>query len=365
MIRQGLCGIPEDPRAWFNLGIAMHQQRRIPAAIRAYRQALALPAAPLAAASNNLAQDLLLDGQFAEGWALYEERLKLPKYNNSFFEQAAGPAWQGWHDPRPCRRLVLVAEQGFGDTLQFCRLAFPLLQRGMTPVLFCQPALVPLLREASSLPVVTAEAGSDLFDGQTLWCPLLSLPHRLKLRSNSIPLAQGYLQTDPIRVAHWRHALGRQPGRRLIALHWQGNPKHEGSLYSRGRSMALEHWRPLAQLPGIELVAIQKGAGSEQQASHRDWPWVAGQSAVSASHDFRDTAAVLANCDLLISADSGVVHLAGALGHPAWVALRWVPEWRWGLQGSSSPWYESLRLIRQAHDGDWSSVVTQVCRGLS
>ncbi len=342
----------------------MHQQRRIPAAIRAYQQALALSSPPLAAASNNLAQDLLLEGKFAEGWSLYERRLEQPRYNHSFFENAGGPAWQGWRDPRPCRRLVLVAEQGFGDTLQFCRLAFMLKQRGIAPLLFCQPALVPLLQEGSALPVVTSEAGSHLFDGHTLWCPLLSLPHRLQLQYDSIPLAQGYLQADPERVAEWRHQLGRQPGRRLIALHWQGNPKHEGSLYSRGRSMTLEHWRPLAQMPGIELVSIQKGVGSEQLTRHPDWPWVAGQSAVSASHDFRDTAAVLANCDLLISADSGVVHLAGALGHPAWVALRWVPEWRWGLRGSTSPWYESLRLIRQSNDGDWNSVVTQVCRTL-
>lgn len=360
LIARGLQGLPDQPIPWFNLGIALHQQGRIQAAIRAYRQALALPHAPEQEAQNNLSQDLLLSGHFAEGWERYETRLKSPKYNHSYFEQLDGPAWQGWRDPRPCRRLVLVAEQGFGDTLQFCRLALELQERGIEPLLFCQPALVELLRESSRLPCISSEAPPDWFDGHTRWCPLLSLPHRLQLNAEGIPSAEGYLGAQPERVDAWSRQLQREPGHRLVALHWQGNPKHEGSLYSRGRSMTLEQWQPLASIPGIEWVSIQKGAGSEQLKDGSPWPWVKGQTAVSASMDFRDTAAVLAQCDLLISADSGVVHLAGAMGVPTWVALRWIPEWRWGLNGQHTPWYRSVRLFRQPRDGAWQPVVEQI-----
>ena len=365
LIGHGLRGIPQEPVAWFNLGIALHQQRRIEAAIRAYRQALALPGAPQAAIRNNLSQDLLLNGCFAEGWQLYEHRLQTARHDNRYFEQLDGPAWQGFEDPRPCRRLVLVAEQGFGDTLQFCRLALHLQQQGITTLLFCQPALVPLLQESTALGEVCSSAPATLFDSTTRWCPLLSLPQRLGLTSATIPLAQGYLQPEPQRVLHWQRILQRRPGSRLIALHWQGNPKHEGSLYSRGRSMDLRHWQPLANVAGVELVSIQKGAGSEQLDNPGALPLVTGQAEVSASLDFRDTAAVLANCDLLISADSGVVHLAGAMGLPTWVALRWIPEWRWLLTGENTAWYESVRLFRQPHEGDWASVVQAMCRALA
>jgi len=129
--------------------------------------------------------------------------------------------------------------------------------------------------------------------------------------------------------------------------------------------MELAHWLPLAQVPGVEFVSIQKGLGSKQLEQQHDLPLVAGQAQVSSSLDFRDTAAVLAHCDLLISADSGVVHLAGALGVPTWVALRWVPEWRWLLHGEVSPWYRSVRLFRQSSDGDWGSVVEAIRRALA
>ena len=130
--------------------------------------------------------------------------------------------------------------------------------------------------------------------------------------------------------------LKRRPGHRLIGLHWQGNPRHEGSLYSKGRSIPFTELCGLKKLE-VEFVSVQKGAGSEQLQLDAGLPFVAGQGDVSASMDFIDTAAVLANCDLLISADSGVVHLAGALGIPTWVALCYVPEWRWGLKGERTP----------------------------
>jgi hypothetical protein len=150
-------------------------------------------------------------------------------------------------------------------------------------------------------------------------------------------------------------------------LHWQGNPKHEGSLYSRGRSMPFEAWAELiARLPEqLEFVSLQKGAGSEQFRADLGLPFVRGQDVFSQSMDFLDTAAVVHQCDLVLSTDSGVVHLAGAMGIPTWVALRWIPEWRWGLSGQTTPWYTSLRLFRQTVDGDWGGVVRSMAEDLS
>ena len=128
--------------------------------------------------------------------------------------------------------------------------------------------------------------------------------------------------------------------------------------------MAFSDWLGLRSLGDVEFLSIQKGAGSEQLRLDAGLPFVAGQAAFSASMDFRDTAAALAHCDLLLTADSGVVHLAGALGLPAWVALRWIPEWRWGLEGCSTPWYGSLRLFRQPQDNDWASVVAAIASEL-
>jgi len=370
--RQIGLGLQLDPSlaaAYFNLGLALHQRGRIPAAVRAYRQALRLAAGPggdagvQAAAQRNLAQDLLLQGEFREGWAAYERRPTAPNLN--LITTEAGEPWRGIWDPRPLERLLLVAEQGLGDTLMFCRLGLTLQQQLGVPVsLLCQEPLQGLLQEGTGLSQV-----SDRLDATALgqagsrWCPLLSLPQRMNLRPNRMGPQPPYLRIDAERVALWRRQLQRRAGFRLIALHWQGNPRHEGSLYSRGRSLPFTALRPLGQLPGVEFVSVQKGAGSEQLAGNTALRLVRGQPLVSASMDFRDTAAVLANCDLLISADSGVVHLAGALGLRAWVGLCHVPEWRWGLVGERTPWYPSLRLYRQRAAGDWGGVIQAMVQG--
>jgi hypothetical protein len=362
-ISQGIQQIPDEGIAWFNLGLTLHQRRRIPAAIRAYRQALAAAQPPTAQATRNLAQDLLLSGQFREGWQLYETRFHQADGSDfSLYQQNYGPAWQGFHDPRPCETLVVVGEQGLGDTLQFCRLLSNLQEHGITTRFFCPDPLAPLLRAGTSLGEI------DLMLGQqgpaVRWCPLMSLPHRLDLQASTIGSAKGYLRPEPERVSEWGQRLQRQANKRLIALHWQGNPKFERKLYSQGRSMPFAAFLGLQDLDGVEFLSIQKGAGSEQLRTDAGLPFVDGQAAFDASFDFRDTAAALANCDLLLSADSSVVHLAGAMGVPVWIALSWVPEWRWGLEGTSTPWYTSARLFRQPHRGDWNAVVRAMAEAL-
>jgi len=364
LLAQGLRVIPEEPAAYYNLGIGLHQQRRLNAAIRAYRLALALPGCPIKEATNNLAQDLLLSGHWLEGWEYYEQRFQRRPAMHDFFKEHLGPRWPGPSAESAGQHLVLVAEQGLGDTLQFCRLALVLQELGHPITLFCQTALVPLLQEGSALGHVVDRLDPPDLVPCSRWVPLMSLTPLLLPDPQRIPYAGGYLDTDPQRVAAWGERLQRRPNRRLIALHWQGNPGHEGSLYSRGRSMAFSDWLALRNLEGVEFLSIQKGAGSEQLRMDAGLAFVDGQAAFSASMDFRDTAAALAHCDLLLTADSGVVHLAGALGLPAWVALRWIPEWRWGLEGCSSPWYGSLRLFRQPRDNDWASVVRAMASAL-
>ena len=359
-MRPGLLSLPECGVGWYNYGIAEHLCGRIEAAVRAYQVALRYPDAPQAALANNLSQALLLAGQFQVGWEWYERRPQATPHQH--LRRLLGPPWDPSRERRPTR-LLLAAEQGYGDTLMMGQLAVWLSKQGWELGLWCQPALVGLFKAASPLTWVSdAIPAPGQFDG---WLPLLSLPRLLQLRPETVPLASGYLQLSDALVQQWSERLRRRSDHLLIGLHWQGNPRSEVSFYTRERSLQLSALAPLASLPNVEVVSIQKGAGSEQ------WPGpfrdkaVAGQAAVSASRSFLDTAAVLANCDLLISADSAVVHLAGALGCPAWVLLKAIPEWRWGLSGSRSYWFNQLRLFRQPHPGAWQPLVSQVCATLA
>tara|TARA_B100000674_G_C37981326_1_gene982577 strand:- start:1068 stop:2270 length:1203 start_codon:yes stop_codon:yes gene_type:complete len=358
LLARGLQIEPNEAIAWFNLGIGLHQQRRIAAAVRAYRHCLALPHSNETeqAARNNLAQDLLLLGRWQEGWGHYSQRFSRKPGNHPLFERNFGLSHRG-----PLKRgqpLLVMSEQGLGDTLQFSRYILHLQEQGFDVTLLSQPALVPLLRDAVGLKQVVAQLESEEWEGrQPIWLPLLNVLPALEAHKLWAPFSNGYLQIETELIHEWSLLLNRDPNKRLIALHWQGNPSHEHSLYSRGRSLPFEKLLALGQLSNVEFVSIQKKTGSEQLETNRGLHFVAGQEKVSESMDFKDTAAVLANCDLLISSDSAVVHLAGAMGIPTWLALRWIPEWRWGLEGKHTTWYESVRLFRQPRDGDWHTVI--------
>ena len=361
LLSQGLQLEPKEAVGWFNLGICLHQQRRIQAAVRSYQQSLALPhnRETERSARNNLAQDLLLLGDWQQGWHHYAFRFQRKPGNHPVFTEAFGPSHQG--PLPPGRPLLLMSEQGFGDTIQFCRYALWLQQKGVDVTLMSQPALAPLMREAVGLSNTVESI--DIQEWQTrypVWMPLLDVLPSLQGQELWTPYSKGYLEIQSERVDDWRHKLKRTPGKQLVALHWQGNPGHEHSLYSRGRSLPFERLLELHQLGDVEFVSIQKGAGSEQLRLNQGLTFVKGQAQVSASMDFLDTGAILANCDLLISSDSAVAHLAGAMGIPTWLALRWIPEWRWGLEGDSTAWYDSVRLFRQRSDGDWTSVIQEI-----
>ena len=366
LLGRGLTLEPEEAIGWFNLGIGLHQQRKISAAIKAYQHCLALPhtADTGIAARNNLSQDLLLHGEWEQGWTLYNQRFRRKPGNYPVFADAFGAA----HTAVPAldRPVLLMSEQGLGDTLQFVRYALALQHQGVDVTVLSQPPLVELLRDAVGLRQV--DDCLDLEEQQQrnpVWLPLMNLAPLMGCIDDQIPFPGGYVSASADSIAEWRHRLQRKPQHRLIALHWQGNPEHEHSLYSRGRSLPFHEWLGLQGNNQLEFVSIQKGQASEQLKTDQGLHFVKGQEAVSKSMDFQETAAVIANCDLVISSDSSVAHLAGAMGVPTWLALRWIPEWRWGLEGTSTAWYSSLRLFRQRFDGDWAGVVQAMRQELS
>jgi hypothetical protein len=365
IIGQGIKHNPFEPIGWFNLAIGLHQQRKINSAIAAYKHCLSLNCDPKTrlAAENNLAQDLMLLNKNIEGWKFYRNRFKRKPGNYNLFKQAFGePAA---NIPSANNPLLLMSEQGLGDTIQFSRFALLLQNQNYDVTLLCQPPLIGLLSKYGGLTnVVDSIITNEHTSKKPAWLPLMDLGNRLSRLDQSIPYANGYLSCSDSDTYTWNTRLGRKPGKKLIALHWQGNPGHEGSLYSRGRSMTFQHWLELKNTQNYEFVSIQKGEGKEQLKIDAGLNFVRGQEIVDKSMDFCDTAAILKNCDLLLSADSGVVHLAGALGVPTWLALRWIPEWRWGLNNTFTPWYTSLRLFRQVTDGDWHGVVAKISNHL-
>ena len=193
---------------------------------------------------------------------------------------------------------------------------------------------------------------------------MLSVCAALQATPQQLAAAVPYLQVPDALIAAWRQRLQRD-GRPLIAVHWQGNPEMETG-GSRGRSLPLESLAPLSRVAPLRLVSLQKGAGSEQlTACTFRASFVAAQEEVDRAWDFLDSAAILRCCTLLITADSGLAHLAGGLGIPVWLLLKRVPDWRWGLQGETTLWYPSMRLFRQRQDGDWPELIERVCRELA
>ncbi|MEO5374746.1 MAG: tetratricopeptide repeat protein [Alphaproteobacteria bacterium] len=348
-----------DPRlALAHAGLAniRHYERRVEDALAITERALAMDPGCLQARWNR-ARALLLLGRYEDGWRDYECRLDLDRPRPEEFLRTQ---WDG--RPLPGGTLLLRAEQGLGDTLQFVRFVATVAERsGARVVLEVQP---PLGRCLGGLPgaaqVLVRGEPLPAFDAQ---CALGSLPGLLGVTLDTVPASVPYVVPDPGLVDHWRDRLpdagGAGSPRRRIGLAWAGNPGHAQDL---SRSMALSQLAPLLEVPGLHIVSLQKGPGAEQ--AHADG--LAGRLTPlgEAFTDLADTAAVMASLDLVITVDTAVAHLAGALGRPVWVLLSHVPDWRWGLEGDRSPWYPSARLFRQPTAGDWTTVVEEVVAAL-
>jgi Flp pilus assembly protein TadD len=347
---------PEHAQAHNNLGVALEQQGKEEAAVASYRQSLRLQPGG-ADAHKNLALIGLLCGNFEEGWPRYEWRWKCP--GRAGRRNFAQPRWDG--TPLAGRTILLWAEQGLGDALQFVRYAALVRRRGGVVLVEAPPQLLPLLKSCPGIDRLLP-AGGPLpdFDVQA---PFLSLPGLLRTTLETIPAPVPYLSPEPQRLRRWGEELRAIPGFK-IGIAWQGSPTYGGD---RHRSIPLKHFEPLARLPGVRLVSLQKKAGREQLAAVAG-DWGVLDLAPRLDEDggaFLDTAAVLPHLDLLVCSDSAVVHLAGALGVAAWVALPVARDWRWLRERSDCPWYPSLRLFRQRRWGDWDEVFRRIAAEVS
>ncbi len=329
-----------------NLGITLGKQRKYTAADDCYREALRLRP-DYSDAHLNRALCWLQAGRFELGWAEYEWRWRCRGVNRPEF---AHPAWSG--EPLGGRTILIYAEQGLGDTFQFIRYAPLIKRRGGIVVFECQPPLVPLVARCPGVDRVVPK-GQPVPEFHA-HCALLSLPWALRTTLATIPPEVPYLYADPTLTARWRSELTALGGYR-VGINWQGNPQYKGD---RQRSIPLGRFAPLAELPGVRLVSLQKGFGTEQLADWGERLNVVdlGPRLDETSGAFMDTASALMYLDLFITSDTAIAHLAGGLGIPTWLALPWSSDWRWMEQRPDSPWYPTMRLFRQHEPGNWEAV---------
>ena len=342
--RRAVAADPRHAEAWCNLGIAANDRGLAALGQEALGQSIRLRP-DYAEARMALGMNLLGEGRMAEGWPEYEWRLRSEQLGLGLQPGRLAP-WTG-QDPRG-RSFLLICEQGFGDAIQFIRYAAILKAAGAARVVIgCRYRLKALLGRAEGVDAIIGEG--EKLPEVDYFVPLMSMPYRMGTRMDAIPAAPAYLQADPERVTRWAGELAAGKGFR-IGLIWQGNPDAK---VDRGRSMPLAALEPLARIPGVRFIALQKGPGVEQIEAVADRFTVEtlGEDFDAGPDAFADTAAVMMNLDLVISSDTAAPHLAGALGRPVWLFVKALPEWRWFSGADDTPWYPSMRLFRQARPG--------------
>ncbi len=345
---------PDFIDAHINLGGTLADQRHLDEALICYDTALAL-GPDLPDVHFNRALVLLARGDLAAGWAEYEWRWKMPQMiaASPHFER---PQWRG--EPAEGRTLLIHAEQGFGDTLQFCRYGQLAAERGLRIIMSVPRPLVRLLRSMPAIEYVVVEGeGLPDFD---LHCPMLSLPLALETELDTIPVGGPYLRAEPVQVAAWAARLERLHMRKpRVGLVWAGSSRNSRALAAvdRRRSIAPEQLAPLFDLSEVNFFSLQKGGPVAPSILPLN-------DFMDEMEDFADTAALIANLDLIISVDTAVAHLAAALGKRVWLLDRFDACWRWLTGRRDSPWYPTLHIYRQPYPGDWGTVITEVVADL-
>jgi tetratricopeptide (TPR) repeat protein len=329
-----------------NRAIALKELKRLDDAIASYDRAIILmPQFPESYWGKSLC--LLLLGRFKEGWLLYEWRKRLPQAERT---SDAVPYWSG-AESLEGMTLLIHAEQGLGDTIQFCRYAVLVQNKGAEIALRVPDELVRLLKNLGDRITVIGES-------QPVPCHhyrihLLSLPLAFGTYLANIPRHVPYIRAEPPAVALWKDKIGGRGFK--IGIVWHGgDPRKEAD---PSRFFALRYLEPISKLPGVRLISLQKNEGVEQLHQLADGMVVETLANLDGGTDaFVDTAVVMECLDLIITPDTAIAHLAGALGRPVWLALRYVPDWRWLLDREDSPWYPTMRLFRQPLRDDWPSV---------
>jgi tetratricopeptide (TPR) repeat protein len=349
--RQAVALSPQAPELALNLGKALRDAGRAAEALAAFETAMQL-APSLAEAHFAVATMQLALGDFAAGWTEFEWRLRLPGFAATDWSK---PGWQG--DALDGRTILIHAEQGLGDTLQFCRYVTLVAARGGRVVLLVQPALKRILAGLDGAAEIVGFG--EALPPYDLHCPLLRLPRRFQTRIETIP-PPPKLAAPAADAEFWREVLGEQDGKRRIGLAWAGNPEH---LNDYNRSAPLAALAPLLRLEQIDWVSLQ------QQVPDRDRAALLAETTLlqpgEALTDLAATAGLIDGLDLVLSVDTAVAHLAGALAKPVWVMLPYAPEWRWLGARDDSPWYPTARLFRQPRPGDWAGLADTIAAALA
>jgi tetratricopeptide (TPR) repeat protein len=360
---------PGSPGAHVNLGLALRDLGHPDAALASYNRAIAL-APGVALPRWNKGLVLLAEGRLEEGWPLYERRWRDASQPDASTDLAliwqredtdpqrrtARPAWRG-DGALDGRTILLWREQGFGDQIQFARYAGMVAARGARVLLEVDRPLLRLMQGLAGVDAIAAADTPFADDAFDLQCPLMSLPLAFATRLDTIPATVPYLRVPEAATARWGPALG--PARRpRVGIAWSGHPGHTED---GRRSMALALLAPLFDAR-VEWISLQRDVRAADQAVLEG---VAGLRHFGTRlEDFADTAALCAQCDLMIAVDTSVAHLAGALARPVWILLPWVADWRWLKDRSDNPWYPTATLYRQERSGDWDGVLARVGRDL-
>ncbi len=359
---------PGSACVWTNLGNVYQRADRLDDAVAAHRRAVEVDPS-LAVAHANLGMALLTVGQYAEGWQRYEARLSAPEMQPRNLTVPV-PRWEG--GPLNGRTLLIYSEQGFGDTIQFARYV-PLAARhdsqptdggkvggrkisGGKIIVCCEREVAGLIASMDGSPEVRTFDDPRPLPRFDVYCPMLSLPLAMGTTLETIPARTPYFRADPERARHWRARLAGLGEGRKIGLVWKGRRMYDDQ---RNRSIDPALLTPLAKVSGVRWVSLQVGgsAGAMPPMEAADW--------TADLRDFADTAALVSELDHVVSIDSAVAHLAGALGRPASVMLITTADWRWLRGRDDSPWYPTMRLYRQTTPGDWADVVRRVAADLS
>ncbi|MEJ0028540.1 MAG: tetratricopeptide repeat-containing glycosyltransferase family protein [Rhizomicrobium sp.] len=338
---------PRAADAYGNKGLTLQDMGRLDDALRCFDSAIAID--PQGAEAHwNKGLCALLTQNFTDGWPLYEWRKK--RRGQTVYPKYSQPEWMG-EEPLRGKTLLIHAEQGLGDTIQFCRYALLAEAEGAKVILAVQDGLTRLMKSLSpTIEVASLESAPSATDYHVA---LLSLPFAFRTRADTNPAPVPYLMPEPERLEKWANSIGREGFK--VGISWQGSKHTQVDI---GRSFALKQLEPLSKIPDVRLISLQKNDGGEQLNDLSTGLRVEtlGSDFDADPDAFIDTAAAMQSLDLVVTSDTAVAHLAGALGRPVWVALKYMPDWRWFLDRSDSPWYPTMTLFRQSSYGDWSGV---------
>jgi hypothetical protein len=348
---------PEDAGVHYNLGVLHYDRLEMDQAIAATRLSLALNPEQ-AAAHFELAEALLVTGRFEEGWHHYEWRFDLPNAPPLMPSGYDQPLWDG--APMPNGTLMLIGDQGFGDSIQFCRYIPMVAKRCPNIIVAGSPEMKPIITQQAGISQYCHQR--DRIPQFDAYCPLSGLPRLFGTDLATIPAPVPYVKADPVKAERWRRRLDAvvPKGYRRIGLVWAGRPTHGNDF---NRSMSLRQFRALAALDRVALVSLQMGpAQAEIGQYYGTAPLINFGAEIQ---DFTDTMAILDGLERLVAVDTGVAHLAGAMGRPASILLPYAPDWRWLLGRSDTPWYPTITLHRQQRTGDWAPVIDAVSATIS